>query len=91
MKKTLIALVLACGILSPFAFAKSVGLEYDTSTSVQEFEFTWAYYEMLCYRFGKEPTIEQYEDLCKNGQCLIVGDEYTDDIVLEVTYEYESK
>lgn len=34
-----------------------------------EYCFTWAEYEMMCYKRGTEPTWEEYEWYCNNPQC----------------------
>lgn len=31
--------------------------------------FTWAEYEMMCYKRGTEPTEEEYKWYCDNPQC----------------------
>ena len=50
MKKIILVLI-SIFVLSSFAPAE---------------EFTWAKYEILCFKFGKVPTYEEYEYLCEN-------------------------
>lgn len=66
MKKILIILIAL--LIGGFAFADEDG-------------FSWSEYEMLCFQYGVEPSYEQYEDLCQNPQCILVGME--DDIEID--------
>lgn len=57
MKK--IVLILALLLVGCSCFAEE---EYEDC-------FTWAEYEMMCFKRGTEPTEEEYKWYCDNPQC----------------------
>ena len=77
--KKLIAIVLTSLVV--VASISATSFNYDTDTKYLEIEtvdelrtepeteFTWAMYEMWCYKFGVEPDYNMYEKLCDNPQC----------------------
>lgn len=46
---------------------ETVDKDVDSST---DFEFTWCFYEIKCYSNGKEPSYDEYIELCENPQCF---------------------
>lgn len=48
----------------------AIAFTFSFALFAEDCEFTWAKYENLCWKNGKEPSYEEYEYLAENPQCF---------------------